>query len=313
MPAHPRPPASPPQFFPPLFASGGKGLKDDKDSFSIHFERLKAAVLGKADAPTMKRVLGEGPAGLSEADIAGLGLADKFLARRLRLQALKYRDYLVESGQLADFEKMTAEQAWAKKAAADAVTDASFLDKFAAGKVGKDSPAYAALPEWGKEALEQMKADEGFVTDFKSKNPESAKNIEAAISEATAAQRAGGVMPTCAAPRGTRRHLAASGAVRPPPQPLRARSPLPPARRGRRARADPSTVLYTIEGTPEYDFQWRFTQQADMIARTPAFEYLLSAEDKAFCEQYNASLVDQYKQFIGDSSITVPEKVKILE
>lgn len=77
--------------------------------------------------------------------------------------------------------------------------------------------------------------------------------------------------------------------------------------------ADPSSVLYTIEGTPEYDFQWRWTQQADMIARAPAFEYLLTAEDKAFCEQYNASLVDKYRQFFGDSSISVPEKVKVLD
>lgn len=191
------------QFFPPLFAGDDKGLKADKESFTIQFERLKAAVLGKADAPTMKKVIGEGPAGLSEAEIADLSLADKFLARRLRLQALKYRDYLIESGKLADFEKMTAEQAWSKKAAVDTVKDPSFFDKFTSGKVGTDSPAYAALPDWGKEALDQMKADEGFISDFKSKNPESAKNIEAAIAAATAAQKAGGVLPTCAAPRGT--------------------------------------------------------------------------------------------------------------
>mgnify|MGYP003684025235 CR=1 FL=1 len=91
----------------------------------------------------------------------------------------------------------------------------------------------------------------------------------------------------------------------------RARSPPPPA--GVRARADPSTVLYTIEGTPEYDFQWRWGQQADMIARAPAFDFMLTEEDKAYCEQYNASLVDQYHQFFGDSSITVPEKVTVLE
>ncbi|KAG8470275.1 hypothetical protein KFE25_008696 [Diacronema lutheri] len=265
------------KFFPPLYAGDDKGIKSDKESFVIQFERLKAAVLGTADAPTMKKVIGEAPASLSEADIADLSLADKFLARRLRLQALKYRDYLVESGKLADFKKMTAEQAWAKKAGVDAIKDASFLDSFAAGKVGTDSPAYAALPAWGKEALEQMKADESFVTDFKSKNPQSAQNIEATIAAATAAQKAGGVLPTCAAPR------------------------------------DPSTVLYTIEGTPEYDFQWRWGQQADMIARAPAFDFMLTEEDKAYCEQYNASLVDQYHQFFGDSSITVPEKVTVLE
>ena len=196
------------QFFPPLYAGDDKGIKSDKESFVIQFERLKAAVLGTADAPTMKKVIGEAPASLSEADIADLSLADKFLARRLRLQALKYRDYLVESGKLADFKKMTAEQAWAKKAGVDAIKDASFLDSFAAGKVGTDSPAYAALPAWGKEALEQMKADESFVTDFKSKNPQSAQNIEATI----AAVRAGTAPARDASARAERFARARTGA-----------------------------------------------------------------------------------------------------
>lgn len=85
------------------------------------------------------------------------------------------------------------------------------------------------------------------------------------------------------------------------------------SRRARGSRADPNTCLYTIEGTPEYDFQWRWNQQADMIARAPAFEYLLTAEDKAFCESYNATLVESYRQFFGDSSISVPSKVTIFE
>jgi hypothetical protein len=50
-----------------------------------------------------------------------------------------------------------------------------------------------------------------------------------------------------------------------------------------------------------------------MIARAPAFEYLLTAEDKAFCESYNATLVESYRQFFGDSSISVPSKVTIFE
>lgn len=192
------------QFFPSLFGSDDGALKSDKESFTVQFERLKAAVLGKGDSPALKKLTGEGPAGLSEADIADLSLADKFLARRLRLQALKYRDYLVESGKLTDFEKMTVEQAWAKKAEVDAIKNPAFIDHFAAGKVGVDSPAFTSLPEWGKEALSQMKSDEDFIAAFKKSNPESAKNIEAAIAQATAAQKAGGIMPTCSAPKGGR-------------------------------------------------------------------------------------------------------------
>lgn len=75
-------------------------------------------------------------------------------------------------------------------------------------------------------------------------------------------------------------------------------------------RADPNTCLYTIEGTPEYDFQWRWTQQADMLARTPKFEYLLTAEDKQFCESYNTNLISQYKQFFEDGDkLEIPDKV----
>jgi hypothetical protein len=193
------------QFFPSLFGSDDGALKSDKESFTLQFERLKAAVLGKGESPAMKKLTGEGPAGLSEADIADLSLADKFLARRLRLQALKYRDYLVESGKLTDFEKMSVEQAWAKKAEVDAIKDPAFIDHFAAGKMGTESPAFTSLPEWGKEALSQMKSDEAFISAFKKSNPESAKNIEAAIAQATAAQKAGGIMPTCSAPRGASR------------------------------------------------------------------------------------------------------------
>jgi len=264
------------KFFPPLFATGQK-LKDDKEGFTLQFERIKAAVLGKSDSPEVKKAVGEGAVGLSEADIKDLGLADKFLARRLRLQALKYRDYLVETGKLGEFEKLTAEQAWAKKAEADKIKDPAFPEAFSQGKVGTDSPAFAALPEWGKEAVLKMKEDEEFISKFTAKNPESAKNIEAAVKEALAAQKKGGIMPTVAQAK------------------------------------DPSTCLYTIEGTPEYDFQWRWTQQADMLARTPAFEYLLTEDDKAFCQEYNSKLADSYRQFLGDAAIPVPDKVTVLE
>jgi hypothetical protein len=156
------------QFFPPLYAGEGAGEKGDKAAFTAQFDKLKAAVLGKAKT--------------SEADIKALSLADKFLARRLRLQALKYRDHLVEVGKFDEFKKLTADQAWSNTTEVVKATDPKFLDNFTAGKVGTDSPAFSALPDWGKEALSQMKADEGFIASFKAKNPESAKNIEAAIS-----------------------------------------------------------------------------------------------------------------------------------
>ncbi|KAJ1631815.1 hypothetical protein T492DRAFT_993181 [Pavlovales sp. CCMP2436] len=248
------------KFFPPLFAGSGVANKD-KEAIATRFNVMKAAVLGKADT--------------SEIKIKSLPLAEKFVARRLRLQAMRYRDHLVETGKLAEFEKLTGDQFVVQKLAL--VKDPQFLEDFATGKVGTDSTAYAAMPDWGKEALATMKEDEHKVAEFKSKNPESAENMEAAVAEAIDAQADGGVMPTCSAPR------------------------------------NPNTCLYTIEGTPEYDFQWRFYQQLDLTARTPSFKYTLSAEDKEEAAKYNEKLVDKYKQFLDGASIDVPDNITMFE
>jgi len=187
------------KFFPPLFAGSGVANKD-KEAIATRFNVMKAAVLGKADT--------------SEIKIKSLPLAEKFVARRLRLQAMRYRDHLVETGKLAEFEKLTGDQFVVQKLAL--VKDPQFLEDFATGKVGTDSTAYAAMPDWGKEALATMKEDEHKVAEFKSKNPESAENMEAAVAEAIDAQADGGVMPTCSAPRSKSRGRRACAYARPP-------------------------------------------------------------------------------------------------
>jgi len=258
-------------FFTPIYPQDSFSLaQTDKKVFTEVFEMCKAATLGKK-VPLKK---GGSATGLSEADIKGLDLAEQFLARKMRLQALKFRDYLTETGKLDAFEKLTADQAWKEKEAAGQVRGESFLIDFSQGKIDPNAATFASLPEWGKEVLSEMKQDESYVAEFTQANPKSAKNMSDAIDHAMAAQQAGGVVPTVAEAK------------------------------------DPNSCLYTIEGTPEYDFQWRWMQNADMISRTPQFEYQLTAEDKAFCESYNKGLVAQYKQFFEEGDkIEVPDKV----
>jgi hypothetical protein len=50
-----------------------------------------------------------------------------------------------------------------------------------------------------------------------------------------------------------------------------------------------------------------------MTARTPAFEYMLSEEDKVDAAKYNEKLVDKYKDFLNGKPITVPDKITMFQ
>lgn len=126
---------------------------------------------------------------LSEGDIKDMDLATKFLARRLRLNAAKYRDALQEAGALKKFEGLTAAAAWEEHKKTTAGATAAFAEDFRHGKVGTDSPAFQALPQWKQEALVSMKEAQEAKAEAAAKSAANSSAISGAVTQVRALPR----------------------------------------------------------------------------------------------------------------------------